>query len=712
MPSKYKRKKLEPKYTLEDINAALLDLKSHKCTYQEASAKYKVPKSVLFRRAKCETRKLPTEKLTAGTKCQVPKQIEDTLEGYVIARSEWGFPVDKQELLDMIQALVRDMKLVTNFSNDRPGEAWYRRFMRDHPRISLKKPEQLQKCRVNAADPFVVNDFYDKLESVIQKYNLKNRPHLVFNCDESAFPTDPNNLLALGEKGKKSFYRQIGGTGRENISVNSCVTAAGDKVPPHIIFKGQAVQCRWVSKAEYPGTCYSATTNGYMEECVFFMWLTESFVPFVNEMRAKHNESNSHAVLIYDGHRSHISVRVIRLALDNKIVLVRLPSHLTHRLQPLDLAVFGPVKTAWGRKMVEHGKKNMGASNFYLTRETFSKYVGEVWRDTPSKNIIAGFKETGLFPIDRSKFPISDYPLGALDRYNASVNNNTLPVDAEAVENDPHLEDVAEPFHEDNRPPSTPSGQNTVAASGIFHSLPSTSAEASTQPSTVTGKKLSPEIREVADIFMSRMKAIIQTKPAGAPIPVERQIRLRNLRYGEVLTSKSVFKRISEEEARRNIPLQKKKPVAQKRKKTAAVEETSSSEGENLDASWAVETPKNKKKSAAPKKRDDAVMTDLNRDEGIGMETPKVFEVGQYYAASYDSRWYVGRILRLVDDRKYELKFLERLGDVFRWPARDDIDQVHSNMLFCGPIVLKGVTSFKLNPCPKDIHLQWEKSLG
>ena len=46
----------------------------------------------------------------------------------------------------------------------------------------------------------------------------------------------------------------------------------------------------------------------------------------------------------FDGHHSHISLELLKVARSNDIHLVCLPPHVTHLIQPLDVSVFGPVK--------------------------------------------------------------------------------------------------------------------------------------------------------------------------------------------------------------------------------------------------------------------------------------------------------------------------------------------------------------------------------
>ena len=49
-------------------------------------------------------------------------------------------------------------------------------------------------------------------------------------------------------------------------------------------------------------------------------------------------------VLIFDNHSSHITLETIELAGDHGLSLVTLPPHCSHKLQPLDVGVFGAFK--------------------------------------------------------------------------------------------------------------------------------------------------------------------------------------------------------------------------------------------------------------------------------------------------------------------------------------------------------------------------------
>jgi len=56
-------------------------------------------------------------------------------------------------------------------------------------------------------------------------------------------------------------------------------------------------------------------------------------------------------LLILDNYGSHATIAFIDYAYKNKIVLLYLPSYSTHRLQPLDIVIFGPLTTYYSHEV-------------------------------------------------------------------------------------------------------------------------------------------------------------------------------------------------------------------------------------------------------------------------------------------------------------------------------------------------------------------------
>ena len=101
-------------------------------------------------------------------------------------------------------------------------------------------------------------------------------------------------------------------------------------------------------------------------------------------------------LLLLDGHLTHTSIPVITRALEEDIIIIKLPPHVTDVMQPLDVACFGPLKRRWEKLLQE--RVNTFGPKHQLTKSDFVNQLCVVWKDGMSKeNIISGFQSTGLF---------------------------------------------------------------------------------------------------------------------------------------------------------------------------------------------------------------------------------------------------------------------------------------------------------------------------
>lgn len=51
----------------------------------------------------------------------------------------------ESDLLDTVENIVTADKRQTPFTNNRPGETWYKCFLKRHPELALREPEGLTK---------------------------------------------------------------------------------------------------------------------------------------------------------------------------------------------------------------------------------------------------------------------------------------------------------------------------------------------------------------------------------------------------------------------------------------------------------------------------------------------------------------------------------------------------------------------------------------
>jgi len=107
-------------------------------------------------------------------------------------------------------------------------------------------------------------------------------------------------------------------------------------------------------------------------------------------------------LLLLDNPSSHLTIQTIDLAKNSGVVMLSFPPHCSHRLQPLDVSVFGPFKTYLANAQDGWLRSNAGKT---MTIYDLPKIVANTLPlATTALNIINGFKRTGIFPYNRDIF--------------------------------------------------------------------------------------------------------------------------------------------------------------------------------------------------------------------------------------------------------------------------------------------------------------------
>ncbi|CAI5650280.1 unnamed protein product [Oreochromis niloticus] len=107
-------------------------------------------------------------------------------------------------------------------------------------------------------------------------------------------------------------------------------------------------------------------------------------------------------LLLLDNHESHLSIDGLNYAKENGIIMLSFPPHCSHRLQPLDRSVYGPLKRHINSTCDAWMRNNPG--------KTMSIYdipgivaIAYPLAATPL-NIQAGFRVAGIQPYNRNVF--------------------------------------------------------------------------------------------------------------------------------------------------------------------------------------------------------------------------------------------------------------------------------------------------------------------
>lgn len=309
---------------------------------------------------------------------------------------EIGFGLTRDMVEQVVMDYLHDKKRPNPFSQGKPGPDWWTGFMRRWPKLTERKPQHLPASRATALTEGAISAWISKVEAIVADAGLgeltsEELAQRMWNCDETAFATDIASKKILARRGDKNVHETGGGTGREYITVLGCGSASGERLPPYVIYKGKNLWTSWTHGGP-AGTLYAVSESGWMERPQFLEWFKKLFLTALSSAPRP-------VILFMDGHASHINLELIRLAREHQVILFCLPSHTTHALQPLDVGVYGPLKSCWGKILKQYKMETCAAT---VDKKEFPALLKKLWEASfEARHLKAGFRKTGLCPLTK-----------------------------------------------------------------------------------------------------------------------------------------------------------------------------------------------------------------------------------------------------------------------------------------------------------------------
>jgi len=194
-------------------------------------------------------------------------------------------------------------------------------------------PEMMSLARMQGFNPTQVENFFNLLAELYQKHNFV--PSRIFNVDETGVPTVPTKIpKILSAKGVKRVAKVVSAERGKAITLLCSINATGNFIPPAFIFPQDFLDS---APLESLGL---AQKSGWMTQELFPEYLRH----FVKHMKPSPEDP---VLLILDNHTSHLSLAAIEYCRKHSIVMLTLPPHGSHMMQPLDVTFLhslGPLK--------------------------------------------------------------------------------------------------------------------------------------------------------------------------------------------------------------------------------------------------------------------------------------------------------------------------------------------------------------------------------
>lgn len=397
------------------MRQALAAVEREEMGWLKASRQYSVPQATLRRRAKNKNKFTnKSEKGLGSIAPTLDDEMERDLVNHALELESRMFGLTARELRSLAYEIAESNGVRHSFNQEKKlaGKAWFRGFRTRHPEISLRAPEPTSAARARAFNKPQVSKYFSVLEKTVKENNIL--PTRIFNVDESGLSTVQRPSKVMAAKGKKQVGALTSAERGVHCTVVCCMNAAGCFVPPAIIYPRK----RW--KAELgdgapTGTLNICQESGWMTSDLFKQWL-EHFVAHVSPT------TENKVLLLLDGHSSHKAFDVITYARQHGIILLCFPPHCTHRLQPLDISLFGPLKGYFNQEATRWLKNHPGR---VITQFQISQLFTPAYqRAATVENAASGFLCTGIVPFNPDKFPdwmfvpaeATDIPMNEHDR--------------------------------------------------------------------------------------------------------------------------------------------------------------------------------------------------------------------------------------------------------------------------------------------------------
>ncbi|XP_045778799.1 uncharacterized protein LOC123876536 [Maniola jurtina] len=277
------------------------------------------------------------------------------------------------------------------------GEVWLRSFMKRHPVLSLRLPQPTSIARATSFNRTNVKLFFQNYTAVVDKHKLQGKD--IWNVDESGITTVQRPDRVIARRGQKQVSAMTSAERGTLVTIALAGNALGNHIPPMFIFPRKRFNDHFIRDGP-TGSIGTANGSGWMQE--------EDFYTFLNFFKDQIRPSKENkALLLLDNHASHTAIKNIEFCKENGIILLTFPPHCTHKLQPMDRAVFGPVKKAVNTACDNWMRSNPGkVMSIYdipgIVKTSFDIAV------TP-RNISSGFIHTGLWPVNTEIFQETDY---------------------------------------------------------------------------------------------------------------------------------------------------------------------------------------------------------------------------------------------------------------------------------------------------------------
>ena len=273
MPRTYKKKeRSRVKFTVETMNNAMTDVRNNLLSVKKAAFKYGLNRTTLINHLKNR------HSGVVGKPTVLTRDEEAVIVHAIQKLADWGFGIDRDVVTNVVQDFLKNDNRVNPFKTGKPGRDWMYGFERRWKHeLTRRAGQPMPANRAFACNEHVVNDFFEKLESAIDRLQIRNKPQNIFNVDETGFQTDIGQQKILCRRGMKNPHKTVATSTKTMYTVQVCCSAVGKFLAPYVVFKGCHLYSTWMQGGP-DNAKYSVSKSGWMEAAQFVEWFQKVFI--------------------------------------------------------------------------------------------------------------------------------------------------------------------------------------------------------------------------------------------------------------------------------------------------------------------------------------------------------------------------------------------------------------------------------------------------
>ena len=370
-------------YSQESLTKAFKAVKEKNMPVQRAAREFGVPESTLRDRIKG---KVGLQKTRSGPAPVLGVKEENKLVEYLQLLTDFGYSFSRSDVTNL--ATDYAVLLGKREPSDTFTHQWYYSFLSRWPGLVSKRPVGTKQQAEKASSLDCLTNYYYQLQSTLKKYNLCNSPDSLFVIDEVCIDTDKSPPEVISWKDVR--WEKNRKEGRPTLTLLVCGNSTGSRLPGFFIFPGKTVSSESIEDCS-PGTGATCSDDGSTNSSVFQLYLENHFLKFIER-----KEEAQPILLLYDGHRTHISPAMIEMYKRQFVHMFPLPPSVSQALVEMKAGVFRDFVARFNEEsddfLESEFDKSIHSSVCVVACKAYKKAVN-------STILKSFFKNVGIYPF-------------------------------------------------------------------------------------------------------------------------------------------------------------------------------------------------------------------------------------------------------------------------------------------------------------------------